>query len=297
MAAATRYFGGAVSSSSRHSRALLLCALLALVRLSSGNIRLLPATNITWSSINFKTLLHWGPKPTNYVYTVELDGDLANRVKTCIFINKTECDVTNQMKNLKDTYTARIYSELPTWEDDADIIYEISPRFTPYTETEIGMPTIKNFEQKGKTLKVEIEDPLTPVRFDNGSFQSMRDIFKTDIEYTLTFWKDQTTGKKWLTRKSNQFEFSIDEGKNYCFFVQATIPSRKTNRNSQKSAESCTSVQREDLDGLQFESIVIIAAGAVGILILIIVLSVVVYKCTKAKSARKTKKEDMPPNL
>lgn len=29
------------------------------------------AQNVTWSSVNFKSILTWSPKPTNYSYTVE----------------------------------------------------------------------------------------------------------------------------------------------------------------------------------------------------------------------------------
>nr|XP_060629944.1 tissue factor [Anolis sagrei ordinatus] len=274
---------------------MLLGALLALLRFGSGNADLLTASNITWSSINFKTLLHWEPEPTNYVYTVEIDGDLSNRKKTCIHTRNTECDVTNLLKNVKDTYIARIYSEVPDQDNDFNTPpYEVSPRFTPYEQTEIGMPAISYFEQIGKTLKIEISDPLTPYRFNNGSFQTIRDIFKDKLEYTVYYWKDQSTGKKWSTKRSNQFELNIDEGKSYCFYVQATITSNSRSRESPKSIEKCTSVKREDLDGLDLDTILIIAGVAAGAIILVIILSVVAYKCTRRKAI---KKENMPPNL
>lgn len=39
-----------------------------------GNPELPTAVNITWSSINFKTILQWQPKPSGYFYTVEIHG-------------------------------------------------------------------------------------------------------------------------------------------------------------------------------------------------------------------------------
>ena len=39
-----------------------------------GNPELPTAVNITWSSINFKTILQWQPKPSGYFYTVEVHG-------------------------------------------------------------------------------------------------------------------------------------------------------------------------------------------------------------------------------
>uniref|UniRef100_A0A670YD95 Tissue factor n=1 Tax=Pseudonaja textilis TaxID=8673 RepID=A0A670YD95_PSETE len=245
------------------------------------------AVNITWSSINFKTLLHWDPKPVGYVYTVEMDGYLLNREKVCIHTSKTECDVTNViLQNLNDTYTARIYSEIPYDEDNVETPpYEVSSKFVPYTQTELGTPTVTYFEQKDNILKVEVADPLTPYRV-NGTLQTIRDIFKNDLEYMLYYWKDQSTGKKSAKTKTNQFAVDVDKGKSYCFYVQANIPSTLSNQKSQKSSIKCTSIHREDLD----------VGAAVGILILIIVLSVVIYKCTKAKR-RLTEKENMPPNL
>ncbi|XP_026556132.1 tissue factor [Pseudonaja textilis] len=277
--------------------ALLLCAVLALLPSDSGSSAVQRAVNITWSSINFKTLLHWDPKPVGYVYTVEMDGYLLNREKVCIHTSKTECDVTNViLQNLNDTYTARIYSEIPYDEDNVETPpYEVSSKFVPYTQTELGTPTVTYFEQKDNILKVEVADPLTPYRV-NGTLQTIRDIFKNDLEYMLYYWKDQSTGKKSAKTKTNQFAVDVDKGKSYCFYVQANIPSTLSNQKSQKSSIKCTSIHREDLDALDLDKILIIVGAAVGILILIIVLSVVIYKCTKAKR-RLTEKENMPPNL
>ncbi|KAG8132668.1 hypothetical protein E2320_010506 [Naja naja] len=259
--------------------ALLLCAVLALLPSDSGSA-VQTAVNITWSSINFKTLLHWDPKPVGYVYTVEMDGYLLIREKVCIHTDKTECDVTNViLQNLKDTYTARIYSEIPYDEDNFETSpYEISSEFVPYTQTELGTPTVTYFEQKDKILKVKVADPPTPYRV-NGTLQTIRDIFKNDLEYMLYYWKDQSTGKKSAKTKTNQFAVDIDKGKSYCFYVQANIPSRLNNQKT-----------------LDLDTILIIVGAAVGVLILIIVLSVVIYKCTKAKR-RSSEKENMPPIL
>nr|XP_006114203.1 tissue factor [Pelodiscus sinensis] len=260
-----------------------------------GNSELPTAVNITWSSINFKTILQWQPKPTNYVYTVEISGINSNWEKACIHTEETECDVTDKLGNVKDTYTAHIKSEMLTRSENfEEPSYAISPKFTPYNQTTIGRPGIQTYEQINSKLKVVIEDPLTPYRFSNKSFKSIRDIFKNDLEYTLYYWKDQSTGKKEATTKSNQFEINIDKGKNYCFNVQATVLSRTENRKSQESKVNCTSHQRDILDEYGTEVFIIIAAAAIVILITIIVLSVTLYKCKKTKAAKE--KETVPLN-
>uniref|UniRef100_A0A674I9Z7 Tissue factor n=1 Tax=Terrapene triunguis TaxID=2587831 RepID=A0A674I9Z7_9SAUR len=217
---------------------------------SKGNSELSTAVNITWSSINFKTILQWQPVPTNYVYTVKISGINSNWEKVCVHTKETECDVTDKLQKVKDTYTAHIVSEmLSGTEKFEEPPYAISPKFTPYNQTTIGTPGIQTYELTDSKLKVLVEDPLTPYRFPNKSFKSIREIFQNDLEYTLYYWKDRSTGKKEATTKSNQFEISIDKGENYCFFVQATILSRRENRKSQESKVKCTSDQIDGLAG------------------------------------------------
>uniref|UniRef100_A0A8C4WN63 Tissue factor n=1 Tax=Gopherus evgoodei TaxID=1825980 RepID=A0A8C4WN63_9SAUR len=205
------------------------------------NSELSTAVNITWSSINFKTILQWQPVPTNYVYTVKISGINSNWEKACVHTKETECDVTDKLEKVKDTYTAHIVSEmLSGTEKFEEPPYAISPKFTPYNQTTIGKPGIQTYELTDSKLKVLVEDPLTPYRFPNKTFKSIREIFKNDLEYTLYYWKDLSTGKVKATTKSNQFEISIDKGENYCFYVQATILSRRENRKSQESNMNCT---------------------------------------------------------
>ncbi|XP_074858878.1 tissue factor [Carettochelys insculpta] len=277
------------------SRALLWGALLSQLGYCTGNSELPTAVNITWSSINFKTILQWQPKPTNYVYTVAISGINSNWEKVCIYTKETECDVSDKMKNVKDTYTAHIVSEMLTRTDNfEEPPYAISPKFTPYNQTTIGRPKIQTFEQTDSTLKVAIEDPLTPYVFPNKTFKSIRDIFENDLEYTLYYWKDGSTGKKEATTKSNRFEIRIDKGKNYCFEVRATVLSRMENHEDQKSMMKCTNHHREILDEYGIEVFIIIAAAAIVILLTIIVLSVTLCKCKKTKTAKE--KETMPLN-
>ncbi|XP_053893495.1 tissue factor [Malaclemys terrapin pileata] len=274
-------------------RALLLAALLSQLDPCSGNSEPSTAVNITWSSINFKTILQWQPVPTNYVYTVKISGINSNWEKVCVHTKETECDVTDKLEKVKDTYTAHIVSEmLSGTEKFEEPPYAISPKFTPYNQTKIGTPGIQTYELTDSKLKVLVEDPLTPYRFPNKSFKSIREIFKNDLEYTLYYWKDQSTGKKEATTKSNQFEISIDKGENYCFFVQATILSRRENRKSQESKVKCTSDQINGLAAYGTEVFIIIAAVAIVILIAIIGLSVTLYKCKKTRAAKE--KETMP---
>ncbi|KAM6398202.1 tissue factor [Pluvialis apricaria] len=267
-------------------RALLLSALLWRLA-AAGNPELPTAVNITWSSINFKTILQWQPKPSGYFYTVEIHGQTSDTKKKCILTAETECDVTDVLRNVKETYTAHVLSVMPSGMDNfEEPPFAVSEKFTPYSQTVLGKPEVKNYTQKGSELNVVFQDPLTPYTFPNGSFQSIRDIFQHDLEYKLYYWKDQSSGKKDTTTKSHTFEVSVDSTKNYCFYIQGIVPSRRENRNGQESMVLCTSVGRNFLDEYGAEVFIIIAVIAIAVITLAIVLSVILCKRKKAKAAR-----------
>ncbi|XP_027735748.1 tissue factor [Empidonax traillii] len=267
-------------------QALLLSALLC--RLAAADYAALPtAVNITWSSINFKTILQWQPKPSGYFYTVEIHGQTSDIKKKCILTTETECDVTDALKDVKETYVAHILSVMPAGMDNfEEPPYALSEKFTPYSQTVIGKPEIKNYTQKGSKLNVVIKDPLTPYTFPNGSFQSIRDIFQHDLEYKLYYWKDQSSGKKDATTKSHTFEVSVESTKNYCFYVQGFVPSRRENRNGQTSVVHCTTGERGIFDEYGAEVFIIIAVIAIAVITLAIVLPVILCKRKKARAAR-----------
>ncbi|NXR08511.1 TF factor, partial [Semnornis frantzii] len=252
-----------------------------------GNPELPTAVNVTWSSINFKTILQWQPKPSGYFYTVEIHGQTSNTRRKCIRTTETECDVTDAVRNVKETYTAHILSVTPVVMDSfEEPPFAVSDKFTPYNQTVVGKPEIRNYTQKGSRLNIVFEDPLTPYAFPNGSFLSVRDIFQQDLEYKLYYWKDQSSGKKAETSRSHTFEVSVDSTNNYCFYIQGIVPSRRENRDGQESLVLCTSVARNTLDEYRAEVFIIIAVVAIAFIILTVVLSVILCKCKKAKAAR-----------
>uniref|UniRef100_A0A8C6YVE1 Tissue factor n=1 Tax=Nothoprocta perdicaria TaxID=30464 RepID=A0A8C6YVE1_NOTPE len=236
------------------------------------------AVNITWSSINFKTILRWQPKPSDYFYTVEILGEMLGNTKNDL-TTETECDVTDVLRNVRETYTAHILSVTSSRMDNFEQPpYAVSENFTPYNQTILGKPEIQNYTQKDSKMSIVFKDPLTPYMFPNGSFQSVRDIFKNDLEYKLYYWKDQSSGKKDATTKSNKFEINVESTKNYCFYIQGIIPSRSKSRTGQESMVLCTKYGTEVF--------IILAAVAVAVLALAIALPVILCKRKRAKLAR-----------
>uniref|UniRef100_A0A803KFN2 Tissue factor n=1 Tax=Xenopus tropicalis TaxID=8364 RepID=A0A803KFN2_XENTR len=246
------------------------------------------ASNVKWSSINFKTIIDWEPKPTNYTYTVEVAGEGSDWKRKCIYTTATECDVTDLLENVKDKYTARIISEVQDAEDfTEEAPYTDSPPFSPYQQTIIGKPVIDgyNFSKDHTKLTVIIKDPLTPYRFSNGNFKSIRDIFNNDLTYTVLYRRSSSTGKKQETSNSNEIVIKVDRGESYCFYVQATIPSRSQNRVSQVSDEKCTTASENELDITVLVAVII---SVVLIIVIVIALSVMLCKRKRAKQGKES---------
>uniref|UniRef100_A0A8C0QAQ0 Tissue factor n=1 Tax=Canis lupus familiaris TaxID=9615 RepID=A0A8C0QAQ0_CANLF len=250
------------------------------------------AYNLTWKSTNFKTILEWEPKPINHVYTVQISPRLGNWKSKCFYTTDTECDLTDEIVNdVHQTYQARVFSYPADATDySGEPPFTNSPEFIPYIETKLGQPTIQSFKQVGTELNVIVQDARTLVKV-NGTFLSLRDVFGKDLSYTLYYWKASSTGKKTAKTNTNEFLIDVDEGQNYCFSVQAGIPSRKANQKSPESPIECTSHEK----GMFREMFLVIGIVVLVVIIFTIILSVSLYKCRKLR-ARQSGKESTPLN-
>lgn len=269
---------------------VFLVAVFCWQRSSAQDVNFPTATDIRWSSINFKTILDWSPKPTNYTYTVLLRSPFfSDWKKKCIYSQDTTCDVTDIMNKPDATYEVRIVSETKST-DVEEFPYADGPTLNPYEQTIIGKPSIHNytFNKDRSSLTVVVSDTRTPYRFSNNTPKTLRDVFKDDFTYTLFYRRASSTGKKEQSSKTNEIVINTDKGEGYCFYVQASVPSRKQNRVSQNSVEVCT-----PSDGAEFDVTILVAVGvAAALIVLIIALSVVLCKC---RNKKKEKTKEMTP--
>ncbi|XP_047641210.1 tissue factor isoform X1 [Phacochoerus africanus] len=274
-------------------RALLLGWVLVQVAGATGTTDVIVAYNLTWKSTNFKTILEWEPKPINYVYTVQISPRLGDWKNKCFHTTDTECDVTDEiMRNVKETYVARVLSyPADTALTAQEPPFTNSPPFTPYLDTNLGQPVIQSFEQVGTKLNVTVEAARTLVRV-NGTFLRLRDVFGKDLNYTLYYWRASSTGKKKATTNTNEFLIDVDKGENYCFSVQAVIPSRRVNQKSPESLIDCTSQEK----AVSRELFLIVGVVVFAVIVFVLVLSVSLYKCRKER-AGPSGKENAPLNV
>ncbi|XP_056598509.1 coagulation factor IIIb [Triplophysa dalaica] len=277
-------------------RALFL-ACLTFVKGSPASVtvdELSKATDVTWLSYDFKTILTWGPKPVNYTYTVEFYSVGKNRQRNphCIRSTETECDLTNEFKgDLKGVYTAEVLSEpLPGMTTDhVDLPFTRSKPFCPYNDTLIGRPDFKLMMNEDKNIMLIIQDPVTALVKD-GKPQNIREIFKKNLKYKISFNKAGSTGKKERIVNENLVKFStLDESQSYCFSVAAYIPSRKGDKRVGKwSLPKCSPQEHKTL--FQEYGLMVIGGAALIIVLLVIALIVLIVLCCK-HSKRSAAKE------
>ncbi|XP_052398141.1 tissue factor-like [Carassius gibelio] len=260
------------------------------------------AQNVTWSSINFKSMLTWSPKPTNYSYTVEFSklGQDRDRTPHCINMMETECDLTERLKDLNASYSADILSG-PKRGASTDLVefpHVSSEKFSPYYDTTIGKPefTIEVSSDKKKTT-LNVKDIPTALFNEDEKRLNIRDVFGDNLQYKITYRKAKSTGKREKISKSSIIELTdLDRGESYCFNVQAFLPFRAQDKqhgeisNIQCSPEQNTSLFEEYSMG--------VIAGAILIIILAItaIVIVIVICCRRRKRAQHTGKEGLPLN-
>ncbi|XP_051990612.1 tissue factor-like [Xyrauchen texanus] len=246
------------------------------------------ATNLTWTSYNFKTILTWGPEPVNYTYSVEFSrvGGNTQRNPHCIKSSETECDLTNELSDLKRVYSAVVVSEpLPGMTSSQDEPpFTRSKSFCPYNETLIGRPEFEIVVREDKKIMLLIIDPTTALHKDGRSL-NIRDIFKKNLKYKVSYRKAGSTGEKMEIVEGSNVEFkALDVDRSYCFSVAAYIPSRKADKSvGVWSLPKCSPVVNKTI----FEEYGLPVIGAAALIILFFFIGVIVLIVLCCKRTQK----------
>ncbi|NP_001232896.1 coagulation factor III, tissue factor a precursor [Danio rerio] len=260
------------------------------------------AKNVSWSSVNFKSMLTWSPKPTNYSYTVEFSELSQDRERTpyCIRTMDTECDLTAVLKNLKAYYSADVLSE-PMRGVSSDLVefpHVSSGKFSPYHDTDIGRPEFKIEVSSDKRMtKLHVTDVPTALFDDQKKRLNIRDVFGDELQYKVIYRKAKSTGKKEMLSKKSIIEMpDLDRGVGYCFNVQAYLPSRAANKQFGElssvhcSTEENTTVFEEYGTGVITGVIVFILSA------IIVIVLVIVMCCRRRRRAENEGKEGLALN-
>ncbi|XP_067290459.1 coagulation factor IIIa [Pseudorasbora parva] len=258
------------------------------------------AQGVSWTSINFKSMLTWSPKPINYSYTVEFSelGQDKKRTPHCIKMMDTECDLTAELNNLKGYYSADVLSE-PMRGVSSDLVefpHVSSAKFSPYYDTLISRPDFRIEVSKDKRkITLHVTDVPTALFNNLNKRMNIRDVFGDELLYKVTYWKAKSTGKREHISKSSIIEPpNLDRGVSYCFNIQAYLRSRAQDKqhgelsHTQCSPEEPPSIFEEYSMGVIIGAILIIVLAITAIIIVIVVC------CRRRHREKNTGKEGLP---
>ncbi|XP_037644593.1 tissue factor-like isoform X1 [Sebastes umbrosus] len=272
-----------------------VCLSAWIITTADGNI-VPKAENVRWVSLDFKTILKWTTTPSDYKYTVQYSSDNGDwlDIVDCIQVSGSECDLTNNLEDFDRTFTADVKTEAENVEYDYDELpHTYSPQFNPYKDSNISAVNFTVEAVDERTVIVNITDPLTGIH-RRGKQLSLRDVFKKELNYKISYYKSESTNKRDNISESSTAEVStLDAGQSYCFMVAASIRNRpESTKLGAWSKQKCTPGTTNGLQELSLGAWV----GAVFILltVLIIIVTVTVL-CCRCCRQRNTSQQSSAP--
>ncbi|XP_078398986.1 interferon alpha/beta receptor 2-like [Cetorhinus maximus] len=185
---------------------------------------------VKFISQNFQSVLHWKPQngednsTTHFVQHQQYGNQWSNKSE-CWGIMETFCDLTRETNPILEKFSARVrsysFNRFSNW--------TLSEAFCPMTDTLIGPPKTEviSFE---KSILVKVIAPNTTLQTQNGSLQSVEDIYP-EVKYYITVSvkaRDQQIGledQRVYVTKNKTFEVQhLSPGTTYCVSVQIRIP-------------------------------------------------------------------------
>ncbi|XP_062259474.1 tissue factor-like [Platichthys flesus] len=246
--------------------------------------------NVRWLSLDFKTILTWSVQKSNntYQYNVFFAEDEDPEwveSEECSQVSDLECDLSNHLKPSDRTYTADIQTIPDTGSYDPDELpHTFSPPFNPYKDSNISAVHFTVEAVDETTVTVNIKDTLTSVHLGEKQL-TIRDIFKKDLKYKISYYKSGSTGKRDILSDSSMAQVSgLDPGQSYCFMVAAYIPSRtKPLKQGAWSQQRCTEGYKNVLQELSVGAWV---GGIFILLTVLILISTVTVLCYRRNKQR-----------
>uniref|UniRef100_A0A1A8I0Q2 Tissue factor n=1 Tax=Nothobranchius kuhntae TaxID=321403 RepID=A0A1A8I0Q2_NOTKU len=242
------------------------------------------AESIRWVSLDFKTVLNWTVRPSDYRYTVLYaleNGDWTEN-PDCSQMSHSECDMTMHLIPLDRFHEADIRTEALSQDYDYmdDLPHTYSSRFNPYRESNISSVEFSLKEVDMSTVSINITDPITSIHHQ-GKQLTIRDILKSDLKYKILYYKSGSTREREIVSDSSTATVSgLDAGQSYCFMVTAYIPSRaKAKQHGAWSKQLCKQGDThllQDLSPGAWAGIIFVS-----LTVIIITISLTVFCCRR----------------
>ncbi|XP_031146908.1 tissue factor-like [Sander lucioperca] len=248
------------------------------------------AENVRWFSLDFKTILIWTTKPSDHKYTVSYSRDGGDWIgcPDCFKVSESECDLTTYLQPYDRTYSAKVQTYPLSdydYDDPDEFPHTNSQTFNPYIESNISAAVFTVNIVNESSVNVSITDPLTSIHRGVNQL-SIRDIFKNDLKYKISYHKSGSTGKKDITSDSSTAQVSeLEAGLSYCFMVAAFIPSRPiATQQGAWSMRKCTPGDGNILQELSLGTWVGITFILLTVLIAIVTVTVLCCRCCRQRN-------------
>ncbi|XP_008820269.1 interleukin-22 receptor subunit alpha-2 [Nannospalax galili] len=197
---------------------------------------------VRFQSRNFHNILRWQPgimlagNSSIYFVQYKMYGQPQWKNKQeCWGTPALYCDLTNETSDLREPYYGRVKAVLARTNSD----WVMTPRFTPWWETQIDPPAV-TVTRVNASLLVVLHAPDLPYRGQNGSNESMENYY--DLVYRV-FKINKSVGKEQKVYEGAQRVVETEvltPRSSYC--VVAEIYRPILDKRSQRSKEKCVQI-------------------------------------------------------
>lgn len=251
-------------------------------------------TNVTFSSVNLRTILQWSPgkdTPADIKFRVRylIYGRKEWRpVLHCTDIRRTWCDLSEETSDLEEAYYAKVRAVSRKSHSEWVWTY---PKFDPKIETEFGPPHV-SVEVDDKYVVVTIEGPMRYLPHNKTHQVSMATVYHHMI-YNLSINNTRSRKVRHFPLISNQYKHRItDHGTELCFSATTQLRHRPAKHHS-SSWQCITTPEVQLIDRL--ERIVIVSTTVpVVLLCLLTAGSYILYKYLSGKDQKTPVNLTMP---
>lgn len=251
-------------------------------------------TNVTFSSVNLRTILQWSPgkdSPADTTFLVQyfIYGRKEwSTVLHCTDIRRTWCDLSEETSDLEEGYYAKVRA---VSRKGRSKWVQTHPKFEPKIETEFGPPHV-SVEVDDKYAVVTIEGPMRYHPHNKTPQVSMATVYHHMI-YNL-FVNNTQSGKVYhfpLNSNQHKHQFTA-HGIELCFSATTQLRHRPAKHHS--SPWHCITTPEVQLIA-RLEKIVIISTTVpVVLLCLLTVGSYILYKYLSGKDQKSPVNLTMP---
>ncbi|XP_041830941.1 interleukin-20 receptor subunit alpha [Melanotaenia boesemani] len=188
-------------------------------------------TNVSFSSVNLRNVLHWSPgngTPDDIHFTVEyaIYGDSVKAIKgrrmnwravpQCTNIIRTWCDLTKETRDVEQGYYARVH----TMGRRSSSKWAVTLRFDPKSDTTFGPPWV-SLEIVNNSAIITLTGPMRYPPNNHTKEVSMAEVYP-QMRYNLSIYNTHRDQMHHIPVATNWYKYHLqDYNTEYCFSAKS----------------------------------------------------------------------------